>query len=400
MFSHHEQRHHIHLDNVFFINGIDNNDVEIQHMTKQVVLYAMQQSSWGQLRPMQWVPLELQISNMRMKNVNIITKEDLRNVNMLNADLALKEDQLNDFLLVQHSLGKLMYYNLPGLDNFIIIHPPALVNILRSFVTDEQFFPDEKNLKTILQKIKTTGKILKTELLKLWKQDQFQQYMQDDSIKDFVVQLLVHLDILVIPKASEQVNSYLVPCMIKSTRPLHFNSTENQEGTTICLRYTIARQSIPTSLAYKIIGSSLCVWPLKYEDSIPCLYHKAALVNVSQDNELRIWIEDNHVMVVMTNQLALLYISPDVAASIQECLTKNLESSLLFHQNSFGKQMKPTEASELYTIEVGVPCGQEICYISLQDAIMQDKWICGRNGGKETNHDTRYLRYWTFDKVS
>ncbi|CAG2192440.1 unnamed protein product [Mytilus edulis] len=394
MFSNYDKKEHLHLETVYFINGIDKHDAEIQRMTDQVVQFAVEQTSWGQRRPMQWVPLELQISNMRMKNINIITKADLLNVNQLNNDLALEGRQLNDFLLVQHSLGKLMFYNLPGLDNFIIIHPPALVNILRSFVTDEKFFPDEPNLKTILLKMTTTGKISKTELLKLWEQHQFQQYMQDESIKEFVVQLLMHLDILVIPKASKQTNVYLVPCMIKSTRPSHFNSTENQEGNTICLRYTIARHSIPTSLAYKIIGASICAWPLKYEDNKPCLYHKAALVNVSQDIELRIWIEDNHVMVVMTNELALIHISPDVAASVQECLTKNLESSLLFHYNSFGKQMKPTKASELYTMEVGIPCGQDVCYTSLQDVIMQDKWICE----KEKNHDTRYLRYWTFNK--
>ncbi|CAG2249533.1 unnamed protein product [Mytilus edulis] len=62
MFSKHEKKPHIYLDTVFFINGIDENDVEIQRMTDQVVIFAMKQSSWGQRRPMQWVPLELQIS--------------------------------------------------------------------------------------------------------------------------------------------------------------------------------------------------------------------------------------------------------------------------------------------------------------------------------------------------
>ncbi|CAC5406647.1 unnamed protein product [Mytilus coruscus] len=263
MFSQYEKKSHIHLDTVYFINGIDKNDAEIKRMTDQVVMFAMKQSSWGQRRPMQWVPLELQISNMRMKNINIITKEDLRNVNQLNNDLALEEGQLNDFLLVQHSLGKLMYYNLPELDQFIIIHPPALVNILRSFVTDEKFFPEEQNLKFILQKITNTGQIYKADLLKLWQQDHFHQYMPDDTIKEFVVQLLIHLDILIIPKSSHQTNMYLVPCMIKATRPSNFYLLDNQGEKTICLRYSLVRDSIPTALAYKIIGASLNAWPLK-----------------------------------------------------------------------------------------------------------------------------------------
>ncbi|XP_052096418.1 uncharacterized protein LOC127731675 [Mytilus californianus] len=395
MFCNHEKIHHIHLDTVYFINGIDKNDPEIQHMTDQVVLFAMQQSSWGQRRPMQWVPLELQISNMRMKNVNIITKEDLRNVNKLNDDLALREDQLNDFLLVQQSLGKLMYYNLPGLENCIIIHPPALVNILRSFVTDEKFFPADQNLKTILQTLTQTGKIYRTDLFKLWQQDHFPQYMQDDFIKEFVIQLLVHLDILIVPKALENSSTdvYLVPCMIKTPRP-DFKNLQHHGERTICLEYALAKNSIPSALAYKVIGAAIITWPLKEENGKPCLYHKAAVMNVSEDDELSIWLEDNRVTVYLTNQKSLLSISPDVAASIQECLTKNIESSLLFYFNSFGKKIKPTKVLELYTLALGVPCGTGVCFKSAEEVNEANYWTCD----KEKKHNTKYLLYWIFDK--
>ncbi|XP_052083870.1 uncharacterized protein LOC127721232 [Mytilus californianus] len=397
MFSKHEKRQHIHLDTVYFINGIDEHDVEIQHMTDQVVMFAMQQSSWGQRRPMQWVPLQLQISNMRMKNINIITKKDLLNVNKLNDDLALGEGQLDDFLLVQHSLGKLMYYNRNGLDKFIIIHPPALVNILRSFVTDERFFPAEKDLKSILQTLTDTGKIDKKDLLKLWQQNHLHEYMPDDSIKEFVLKLLIHLDILIIPKANTQTSVYdvyLVPCMIKVSKPFGFNSFDNQIQQTICLRYSLSLHSIPTALAYKVLGAALNAWPLKYKNQKPCLYHKAAVLNVNEENEIRICLEDNRVLISLANQQSLLDISPDVAASIQECLTKNLESSLLFYYNSFGRKMKQTNVSELYTIELGIPCDRYVCFISSQESLTNDKWIC--DNGKV--HETRYLRYWVFNK--
>lgn len=400
MFSEHEKKHHIHLETVYFINGVDKNDTEIQEMTDQVVRFAMQQSSWGQRRPMQWVPLQMQIGNMRLKNINIITKEDLRNVNLLNDDLALNERQLNDFLLVQHSLGKLMYYDLHGLNNFIIIHPPALVNILRSFVTDEKFFPTEPNLRFILQTLSETGRIYKTDLLKLWQQEHFYQYMPDQITREFVVQLLVHLDILIIPKAGKETSSstdvYLVPCMIKAIRPSNFNSLDKQEGRTICLRFTLARHSIPTALAYKIIGAAINSWPLKEETQKPCLYYQAAVFNVNEDIELRIWLEGNKVIVYMTHQQLLLSVSPDFAASVQECLKKNLESSILFHYNSFGRKIKPLNVSHLYDIELGTPCGRNVCFKSSHEVMELDSWVCR----KKVEHGTRYLRYWIFDKVT
>ncbi|VDI17402.1 Hypothetical predicted protein, partial [Mytilus galloprovincialis] len=399
MFSKHENSNHIFLDTVYFITGIDENDSEIQRMTDQVVTFAMKQSSWGQRRPMQWVPLELQLSNMRTKNISIVTREDLRSVNMLNDDLALNESQLEQFLLVQHSLGKLMYYNLPGLDKHIIVHPPALVNILRSFVTDEMFFPADQCLKSILQTMTMTGKIYKKDLFKLWQQDPVHRYMPDNTIKEFVIQLLTHLDILIIPKGAEQSSSfsdvYIVPCTIKATRPSDFYLVDSMDERIICLRYTLARHSIPTALAYKIIGTAINSWPLKYELQKPCLYHKASVLNVSEDNELRIWIEDNRVIVCMVNQNSLLSISPDIAASVQECLTRNIESSLLFHCKSFGRKITPTKVADLYTIEVGIPCGSEFCFILSEDALKIDNWKCG----KGRQHDTRYLRYWVFDKT-
>ncbi|CAG2223446.1 unnamed protein product [Mytilus edulis] len=167
------------------------------------------------------------------------------------------------------------------------------------------------------------------------------------------------------------------------------------EEKTICLRYTLARHSIPTALAYKILGTAINAWPLKYEFQKPCLYHKASVLSVSEDNELRIWIEDNRVMVCMVNQNSLLSISPDIAASVQECLTRNIESSLLFHCKSFGRKITPTKVVDLYTIEAGMPCGSNICFIPSKDVLQIDSWKCDQ--GRE--HDTRYLRYWVFDKT-
>ncbi|XP_063426192.1 uncharacterized protein LOC134709993 [Mytilus trossulus] len=395
IFSLHKKRHHIYLDDVFFINGIDQSDPEIQRMTHQVVMFAMQQSSWGQRQPMQWVPLELQISNMRMNNIIFITKDDLFNVNMLNGNLALTDNQLNDFLLTQHSLGKLVYYHLPGLDNFIIIQPPALVNILRSFVTDEKCYPDDPHIESILQTLNETGKIYHRDLFKVWQQENFHQYMQDASVKEFVLKLLVHLNILIISKKLKQSpnDMYLVPCMIKTIRP-DFDNMKHKENKTICLEYSFTKNSIPNALAYKVIGAVMMAWPLKEENKKTCLYHMAAILNVSENDELRIWSEDNRIKANLTNQRSLLNISPDVAASIQECLTKIIESSLLLYLNSLGKKIKPTAVSELYTLSLGVPCGKSVCFKSIHDVKKADSWKCDR----DKTHNTKYLLYWIFDK--
>lgn len=165
------------------------------------------------------------------------------------------------------------------------------------------------------------------------------------------------------------------------------------------MKYVLSRQSIPSSLAYTIIGTTLHVWPLKEEGTegnLSCIYDKAVILNVVDNNELRIWVEDNMIIVYITNQTSLLAISPDITASIQECLTRNLESTFELYYKSFGGQLKYAKLSKLFSMEVGLPCGNSVCYIQLEKAKTVESWKC-KNGEE---HMTRNLLYWIFDRVS
>lgn len=397
MFSGHEKKNHIFLDTVYFISSIDIQDSEIQSMTNQLVSFAMKQSSWGQRRPMAWVPLEIQIARLKTQGVTIITKKQLEQLNSLNEEHALTETGLKYFLLIQHSLGKLKYYNLPGLDQFIVIYPPALVSILASFITDEIFWPKKLDLRIILETMSETGKISKKDLFKMWEQDHFQHFFRDDETKEFVITLLIHLDILIIPKGFKQKSMseiYLVPCTVKASPPPNFFNSRDQREQTISLAYSLSLHSIPSALAYKAVSSVASVWPLQEISGKLCLYHKAAFFH-ADENDLRIYLDDNRIMVHLTSRSSnLLSISPDVAASIQECLTMNLNSSLLFYYNMCGR--KHNKMEDLFKIEVGLPCKDTVCFQTMFEANKVSDWVC-LNGKK---HKTKYLRYWSFDRVS
>lgn len=399
LFDHHEQRKHIFLETVFFINGIDRNDPEIKALSQQLVNFAMQQSTWGQRRPMAWVPLELQIDDMRSKNISIITRKQLVYVNELNDDLALTEGQLEDFLVNQHALGKLMYYKQPGLDRFVIIYTPALVNILRSFITDELFWPDNAELKEILQNLIHTGKIYKSNLWKIWEQADFNHYVPTDEIKAFVTTLLIHLDILIQPKvysAASNDEMFLVPCIVKTCPPTDFFVHGTSESTTIVLEYCLAVSSIPSALAFKLIGAASNNWYLKEDSEKQFLFHKAAVFLADDENEIRMCLDGNRVKVNLTNRTSLQALAPDMAASVQECLTKALKSSMAFYYNSFGKKIDHEEISKKISVEIGVVCKNSMCLLSLAEASQGTEWSCeiGNNC-----HKKKYPMFWFFNQV-
>ncbi|VDI82998.1 Hypothetical predicted protein [Mytilus galloprovincialis] len=400
MFGTHEMSKHIVFDPVFFINGTDEDDQEIQSLKNQLVTIARNQPSWGLRRPMIWVPLELMITNMKNDNITIILKSHLTEANRMNGDLALSDKQLDGFLLSQHALGKIMYFKQPEINNYIILYPPALVNILRSFITDEMFWPAEETLSIVLRRMTITGKIYVRDLLKLWQQEQFQHYIQDDDIKEFVIKVLVHLDILVLPKRylgknDTHVDYFLVPCTVNHKMPISFLDKKNFGNKTIALVYQLKMSSIPSALAFKLIGAVSGIWPIKEECDRPLLYHSSAVLCVDKETEFRIIVEDTKVIVYLTHISSRYSISPDIAASIQECLTFTLEVVLKFYLSSFGKTNTKIDVTSLFQIEVGEFCGRYPCVLSISEAKQTSDWVCDI-GNK---HCSRYSLLWFFNKT-
>jgi hypothetical protein len=204
MFQNHEQHKRIIFDDIFFINGKDENDLEIIRLKTKLVEVAFRQKSWGKRMPMAWVPLDLQLSEMRSDNTTLILKEYLTALNRNNEDLAYTDTQIEHFLKSQHSLGKILYLDQHGLGKFIIVQPQSLVNILRSFITDEHFWPDDKSLRDFKRTMINAREIPQKDLLKIWSQTEFDQHMPNNDMKEFIIQVLVHLDILVEPKHYSQ----------------------------------------------------------------------------------------------------------------------------------------------------------------------------------------------------
>ncbi|XP_052059249.1 uncharacterized protein LOC127711894 [Mytilus californianus] len=400
MFGTHEMKKHIVFEPVFFINGTDKDDHGIQNLKNQLVTIARNQPSWGLRRPMLWVPLELLIDNMIKDNIHIIPKIQLAEANTMNKDLALSERQLEDFLLTQHSLGKIMYFNQPELNNFVILYPPALVNILRSFITDEIFWPKNETLKGILRRMRETGKLHKRDLLQLWQQEPFVHHIQEDDSKEFIIQVLVHLDVLVLPKqyvdkSVTLVDYFLVPCTVKHKMPMSFLDDKSFANRTIALVYQIQKSSIPSALSFKLVGAVSGIWPIKEVNGRPLIYHSSAVLCVDSNTEFRIMVEETRVVVYLTNISSRSYISPDIAASIQECLTVTLQAVLKFYLISIGKNQKKVNLTNLFSIEVGEVCGRSPCVISISKAKQTSYWVCER-GNK---HCSRRSLLWFFNKT-
>lgn len=385
-------------DKVFFINATNSNDPQIELLKSKLVDIAFKQSTWGERRPIAWVPLELQISELRAKHVSVITKERVQELNRLNEEFALPEHLIDAFLKIQHSLGKILYFDILGLDKFIVVQPTIMVNILRSFITDQLFWPKQQDLRCILENTAHTGTVNRLQLFQIWSQSPFDVYLPTDQHKEYIINVLVHLDILVQPKYESKVKTsdplYMVPCVVQNKLPEDLFPREEQK--TICLAYHLKECAIPSALAFKLIAAAVIIWPLKEIDGCPCLFFQSAVLNIDDNNQLLIAVKGQRVIVYLTNRISKQFISPDVAASIQECMTSALQRVLHFYHECFGQTSIKIDEVSLFEKEVGLIYNQEPCLVSLACAKSKESWVCENH---QIEHDKTYCLYWIFVKV-
>ncbi|CAG2213007.1 unnamed protein product [Mytilus edulis] len=177
--------------------------------------------------------------------------------------------------------------------------------------------------------------------------------------------------------------------------PMSFLDDKSFANRTLSLVYRLQQSSIPSALSFKLIGAVSGIWPIMELNGRPLLYHSSAVLSVDGNTELRMIVEDTKVIVYLTHMSSKSSISPDIAASIQECLTATLEVVLKFYLSTIGKSHKTANLSNLFQIEVGEVCDRSPCTISISKAKLNSDWVC--NSGNE--HSSRYSLLWVFNKT-
>ncbi|CAG2232219.1 unnamed protein product [Mytilus edulis] len=220
LFKDHTGRKHLEIDHLFFVNARDKDDPEVDQLRKTIVDVAFSHPRWGELMPTVCVPLDIQLMQRAEEGMKIMSIKEIEEINSANGVMVLTQSQLTTFLKIQHALGKYIYFNEGPLNKYAVIDPTYLVEVLRSVVTEEEFWPKTEDIRNIYVILRDKGILTKADLLKLWEQE---EYRSLEGYKDYMIKMLIHLDILIEPRSSflseiqvpENEIFYLVPCMIK-----------------------------------------------------------------------------------------------------------------------------------------------------------------------------------------
>ncbi|CAG2222122.1 unnamed protein product [Mytilus edulis] len=188
---------HLVIEDKIFVNARNKNDPEMAKIRRSIIRESKLQPTWGQNFPKCFIPLELEFENLIRENMNVITFDDLRKINTQHPIRPLTDAELKVFLKFQHAIGKILYFDEPGLDTHITLLPTYLIDAFKSIITDKRFCKGEKQKEHLWNLMSQKGVIFKYAIEKLWRNGKYQRFEQH---KDYLVAVMTHLDILVEPK--------------------------------------------------------------------------------------------------------------------------------------------------------------------------------------------------------
>ncbi|VDH95042.1 Hypothetical predicted protein [Mytilus galloprovincialis] len=383
-----EEKNHLQYKPLIFVNARNKEDEELVTLKKQLVEVALNHPRCGELMPTKFVPLELQLTRLVEKNKKILTMNELNDINKQNDKMALTPAQLKSFLKVNHALGKIIYFDEACLRDNVIIDPVFLVDVLRSIVTDDQFWPE--HLKEILKSLKESGKLLKQDLFEIWKQDCF----CDISVhKDYIVDMLVHLDIICRPKDDEDgPDLFLVPCMISTKRE---DSQQIDLDRSIHMAYSFKEEVVPPAILYRLIATFISIWKLRVsaKSSRLMIFTDSADVKIDEDHDMRFDIQGNRFIVTVSHKETKTSIVPSIASTAQECLTHAITNISNFY---FSVSEDSNCTRDLpFNIQMGIACGTDLCFFD-HTLSSKEEWTCPEH---KTKHKTKDVSIWFADKL-
>ncbi|VDH97865.1 Hypothetical predicted protein [Mytilus galloprovincialis] len=419
LFENHPGKNHIQFNSLIFVNAKDPHDPEVAILKDELVRCAVNNPRWGEKMPTAWVPLELELMQQAERGVNILTREQLTDLNAQNKTMVLDSNQLETFLKVQHSLGRIIYFGDVHLRNYIVIQPLYMIKVLSSIITHQQFWPSGKEFTDVLTNLNDTGILSRKALFQIWSQKKCEHIL---PFGDYMIDMLQHLDIIVEQKRSdtseidtpEKATHFLVPCLITKHNTTTFLQRWCTDEYSIHLAYKFINSVIPPALTYRFLGSFLTIGKLKIYRHKTMIFTDLAVVSIDEKHSVAVRAEDDRLIVSLIHSSGKKEIVPTIASSVQECLTASIHRITEFYSLAMDDEQKLPDMTNLreypFKIEFGVQClptetrrrsqpeRPSICFFhhSKMPCDLNRTYKCSIH---EKRHDVRSLKCWFADKI-
>ncbi|CAG2204108.1 unnamed protein product [Mytilus edulis] len=390
---------HLVIGDTIFVNARNKNDPEMAKIRRCIIRESKLQPTWGQNFPKCFIPLELEFENLIRENMNVITFDDFRKINTQHPIRPLTDGELKVFLKFQHAIGKILYFDEPGLDTHITLLPTYLIDAFKSIITDKRFCKEEKQKEHLWNLMSQKGVIFKYAIEKLWRNGKYQRFEQH---KDYLVAVMTHLDILVEPKRYDRKRNriptdfYFVASMVQAKDTTGYLLSPSLTDRNVAIAFCSNSAIIPPALSFRFITYCLSIFDVKKcgDRMDDMLFHRSAVFTIDASLEMHILCEDERIFVRLVHAKNKVLILKDLASSICDCLKSALENISQFYIKT------SSDNSELSvgTFEMNLCCSvaKDPCLLSIGEFNKIDSiWVCP---GHKLYHEKFVMSSWITEK--
>ncbi|XP_063417514.1 uncharacterized protein LOC134700071 [Mytilus trossulus] len=373
-----------------FVNAKNKHDPEMAKIKAAIIRESERQPTWGESLPKCFIPLELEFGSLIRRNISLITLDHLQKINSMQPIRSLSETELKVFLKFQHSIGKVLYFDEHKLADRIILAPTLLIDAFKSIVTDRRFCEGNKKREEMWDAMGKKGVVSKQAIESVWKAKKYATFYKD---KDYLLNVMTHLDILVEPKryGSDHkritADFYYVASMVRAIDDSGYLQSYDITKRNIAIAFLSSTMMIPPALSFRFISYCLYVWAVKAygETNRDMLFHRSGVFTIDSSVDMYVLCEDERIVVRLVHADTNTLIMRDMASSINECLVSALEKISQLYIKTSSDESQHIDASFVTSIccnSPDNPCILPLTRLANIDSI----WICPSHGIKHNIH--------------
>ncbi|XP_063412277.1 uncharacterized protein LOC134695036 [Mytilus trossulus] len=320
--------------------------------------------------------------------------DHLQKINSLQPIRSLTESELKVFLKFQHAIGKVLYFDEHRLNRHIILSPTHLIDAFKSIVTDRSFCQGDKEREELWDVMGKKGVVSKQVIQQIWKK-KYRKFYND---KDYLLNVMTHLDILVEPKRYDldrnriPADFYYIASMVRAKDDSGYLKSAGIADRSIAIAFQSSSLMIPPALSFRFISYCLYVWAVKTygESKNDMLFHRSGVFTLDPSLDMSITCEDDMIIARLVHARTNTLISRDMAYSIIACLTSALEKISQLYIRTSSDSSHISDAAFITRICCNSP--DNPCIIDVRQLEnISNIWICPSHG---IEHNINIITSW------
>ncbi|KAL3889091.1 hypothetical protein ACJMK2_001447, partial [Sinanodonta woodiana] len=306
------------IDNI----AIDNTqcDPRLEDLKRRIFELASQQSHWGEEKPARWLPLEQAIMTMKASGVKVVPLSLIEEINRSSSIKIEDRDELEVFLSFQHDLGTILYFNVDGLREKIVLDPQWMIDALKSLITAKMFIVQNPDITKAWYAFEDKGKLTDELINAVWTEKEKPDFHFN---KDYILLVMEKLHIIAKPKSYsidgksvKKEDYYLAPCILRQETPKEIICPKTVTGkeTTSALCLVCKEKFLPPPIFHRLVGACLTHWPIAKQDEENLIYCGCCLFDIDNYHRLSLHFL-GHVIFARVTRMAVT----DVGKSSKLC---------------------------------------------------------------------------------